>query len=70
MKAKEFDSLFDNGEDISQYLDINKAQHPRRLQSLQINLPFWLIEKLVQKAKQEGISPDNLIENYLTEHLI
>ena len=31
--AKEFDEKFDNGEDISEYLDFSKATKPNRLKT-------------------------------------
>jgi hypothetical protein len=38
MKAREFDKRFDQGEDISKYLDVSKAKRPeqeqKRVQSL------------------------------------
>jgi len=30
MKAREFDKKFDEGEDISKYLDVSKARRPER----------------------------------------
>jgi hypothetical protein len=30
MKAKELDKKFDDGEDLSQYLDISKARRPQQ----------------------------------------
>jgi hypothetical protein len=70
MKTEEFDRKFDDGEDISEYLDLKNAKRPHRLQSVQINLPFWMIVKLQQQAQQQDISPDILIEKYLAQHLI
>jgi len=69
MKAEEFDRKFDNGEDISPYLDLKNAKRPNRQQNLQIKLPFWMIEKIQQQAQQQKTSPDTLIENYLAQHL-
>jgi hypothetical protein len=69
MKAEEFDKKFDNGEDISQYLNFDNAKRPRRQQSIKINLPDWMIQQLRQQAQQRGTSTDTLIENYLAQHL-
>jgi hypothetical protein len=33
MKTEEFDRKFDDGEDISEYLDLKNAKRPHRLQS-------------------------------------
>jgi hypothetical protein len=32
MKAREFDKRFDEGKDISQYLDVSKATRPKQEQ--------------------------------------
>jgi hypothetical protein len=32
MKAKEFDSAFDEGTDISEFLDLSKAKRPEQVQ--------------------------------------
>ncbi len=39
MKAKELDKKFDDGEDVSQYLDISKARRPQQEQKW-VNVDF------------------------------
>ncbi len=77
MKATEFDQKFDQGEDIIPYLDLTQAKRPlkqlkqslQQKQSLNIELPQWMIEQLNQQAQKQGINTDILIENYLLQHL-
>ena len=54
--AKEFDEKFDNGEDISQYLDFSKATRPNILNTntkkVNVDFPEWIIESLDKEAKK------------------
>ena len=70
MKAKEFDQKFDEGEDMSEFFDLSQARRPNRdKQKLEISLPLWIIQKLETEAKQQGISTQTFLENYLAQHL-
>lgn len=70
MKAKEFDQKFDAGEDMSEFFDLSQARRPNReKQKLEINLPLWIIQKLETEAKQQGISTQTFLENYLAQQL-
>ena len=51
MKAKEFDKKFDDGEDVSQYLDVSKARRPIQEQKrVNVDFPLWMIQ-LLDKAR-------------------
>ena len=57
--AKEFDKKFDNGEDISEYLDFSKAKRLKEVKKLKtetkkvnVDFPQWIIEALDQEAKK------------------
>ena len=59
MKTEEFDKAFDDGSDITPYLDLVKArrikqQHKR----VNVNFPVWMIDSLDKKATRlGGIAP-------------
>ena len=45
MKAKELDRKFDEGEDISKYLDISKTRRPAQEQKrVNVDFPLWMIQ--------------------------
>ena len=47
MKAKEFDRKFDNGEDVSRFLDMSKAERPAQEQRrVNVDFPTWMIDSL------------------------
>ena len=57
--TKEFDEKFDNGEDISEYLDFSKAIKLKEMKKLNtdtkkvnVDFPQWVIEALDEEAKK------------------
>jgi hypothetical protein len=70
MKAKEFDQIFDDGEDIVQHLDLSKASRSRTAQTtVSIDLPIWIVELIDREASRLGVTPQSIIETSLTKHL-
>ena len=70
MKAKEFDQKFDDGEDITQMLDLPQAKRPLSARrKISIDLPIWIIELIDQEASRLGVTPQTIIQTSLTEHL-
>lgn len=46
MKAQEFDQKFDDGEDITQMLDLSQAKRPLSAQKkVSIDLPIWMSQQ-------------------------
>jgi len=70
MKARELDKMFDEGEDISKYLDISRAkklgQEQRRVN---VDFPEWMIRSLDKEAKRLGVSRQSIIKMWLAERL-
>jgi len=59
MKAKEFEQKFDDGEDITEFLDLSKARRPGHEQRrVNVDFPLWMIEALDHEANRLGV-PDN-----------
>jgi hypothetical protein len=70
MTAKQFDQKFDDGEDITQMLDLSQAKRPLSTQQrLSIDLPIWMIELIDIEAKRLGVTPQTIIQTSLAEHL-
>ncbi|MCC5652402.1 BrnA antitoxin family protein [Nostoc sp. XA013] len=70
MKAEEFDAKFDNGEDITEFIDLSNAHRPRYEQKrVNINFPLWMIEALKHEAKRLGVTSDSIIKLWLAERL-
>jgi len=71
--TKEFDDKFDNGEDISEYLDFSKAIRPNALKTdtkkVNVDFPKWVIESLDKEAKKIGVTRQSIIKVWIAERL-
>ena len=74
--AKEFDEKFDNGEDISEYLDFSKAIKLKDVKKLKtetkkvnVDFPEWVIESLDREAKKIGVTRQSIIKVWIAERL-
>jgi hypothetical protein len=70
MKAEEFDKKFDEGEDVSRYLDISKARRPAQEQKrVNVDFPLWMIQLLDKEAKRLGVPRQSIIKLWVSERL-
>jgi len=70
MKAKEFDKKFDDGEDVSKYLDVSKARRPAQEQKrVNVDFPLWMIKLLDKEAKRLGVPRQSIIKLWIAERL-
>ncbi|MBX9466692.1 MAG: BrnA antitoxin family protein [Rhizobium sp.] len=70
ISAEEFDRKFDDGEDISEYIDWSTATRPN-LEPVELTITIKRGTKLrlERQAKELGISMDSLLEEWLREKL-
>ncbi|NTW11300.1 MAG: CopG family transcriptional regulator [Chlorobiaceae bacterium] len=70
MKAKKFDKAFDDGEDISAFLDLDKAKRVKpQIRRVNVDFPEWMIESLDKEAARIGVSRQSVIKVWLAERL-
>ncbi len=70
MKANEFDKKFDEGEDITKYLDVSKAKRPGQGQKrVNVDFPAWMIRLLDKEAKRLGVPRQAIIKVWIGERL-
>jgi len=70
MKAKKFDSDFDQGKDITDSLDLSKARRPKQQQKrVNVDFPTWMIEMLDREAGRLGVTRQSIIKVWLAERL-
>ena len=70
MKAKEFDKIFDEGEDITKYLDVSKTYRPDQAQKrVNVDFPLWMIQQLDKEAKRLGVPRQSIIKVFVAERL-
>lgn len=70
MKAKKFDSDFDQGKDVTDALDLSKAKRPKQQQKrVNVDFPTWMIEMLDKEAGRLGVTRQSIIKVWLAEKL-
>jgi hypothetical protein len=70
MKAKAIDKKFDEGKDISKYLDISKARRPEQEQKrVNVDFPIWMIQLLDKEARRLGVPRQSIIKVWVAERL-
>lgn len=73
--AKEFDEKFDNGEDISEYLDFSSAtrlsefEKSIKTKNVNIDFPEHIINFLDKEAQKIGITRESIIKVWIAERL-
>ena len=70
MKAEEFDTTFDEGQDVTSALDLDKARRPGQEQRrANVDFPVWMIEGLDREARRLGVTRQAVIKVWVAEHL-
>ncbi|TFH84731.1 CopG family transcriptional regulator [Billgrantia azerbaijanica] len=70
MKAHELDTRFDEGDDISDELDLAKAKRPLRKQKrVNVDFPTWMLDSLDREAARLGVTRQSIIKIWLAERL-
>jgi hypothetical protein len=70
MKAKKFDSDFDNDKDVTGALELSKARRPlRELRRVNVDFPTWMVESLDREASRLGVTRQSIIKVWLAERL-
>ena len=70
IKAKEIEKKFDEGKDISKYLDVSKARRPEQEQRrVNVDFPLWMIQLLDREAKRLGVPRQSIIKVWVAERL-
>ena len=66
MKARAFDQKFDDGEDVSEALELSWARRPNQTQRpVNVDFPVWMIESLDKEASRPGVTRQSIIEVWL-----
>ena len=70
MTAQEFERRFDDGEDITPYIDGSSIRRPG-LEARRVNVDFpeWIIQKLDLQSKLIGVSRQALIKLWVSERI-
>jgi predicted DNA binding CopG/RHH family protein len=67
---EEFDRRFDNGEDVTEYLDMTTIRHANQgSRRVNVDFPAWMVRALDREAAKMGITRQSLIKVVVNEHL-
>lgn len=70
MKAKSFDRKFDEGNDVTENLDLSKTRRPlQRQRRVNVDFPAWMIQGLDREARRVGVTRQSIIKIWLAERL-
>lgn len=68
--AEELDKKFDDGEDMSEYMDWSSARRPNlEVRRVNVDFPTWVVEALDQEAKRLGVTRQSIIKVWIAERL-
>ncbi len=70
MKAKQFEKMFDDGEDIAHLLDLSSAKRPNQDQKrVNVDFPKWMVNELDREARRIGVTRQSIIKVWIAERL-
>ena len=70
MDAEDLDQKFDDGEDITPYLDLTKTRRPNREQRrVNVDFPTWMVDALDREAGRLGVTRQSIIKVWIAERL-
>lgn len=70
ISVEEFDRMFDDGEDISAYLDWSSARRiNQEAKRVNVDMPAHMVAKLDHHAKKRGVTRQALIKMWLSDRL-
>ena len=68
--AEELDEKFDNGEDVSAYVDCSKMRRPNQeARRVNVDFPAWMVSGLDKQARHLGVTRQSLIKMWIAERL-
>ena len=70
LKAEELDKRFEEGEDISEHLQLAKARRPSQEQKrVNVDFPTWMIHALDRESRRIGVPRQSLVKLWIAERL-
>jgi hypothetical protein len=70
MTAQEFEQRFDEGEDITPFIDMSSIRRPGvEPRRVNVDFPEWMIEKLDWQSRLIGVSRQALVKLWISERI-
>jgi hypothetical protein len=69
-KAATLDRKFDNGEKITDLLDLSQAKRPGvAAKRVNVDFPEWMVQSIDREARRLGVTRQSLIKMWLADRL-
>ena len=70
MTAQEFEQRFDDGEDITPFIDMSSIRRPGvEPRRVNVDFPEWMIERLDWQSRLIGVSRQALVKLWVSERI-
>ena len=70
MKAKAFDKVFDDGEDVSARVDWARTRRPYlAIRRVNVDFPGWVVAALDREAARLGVTRQALVKLWIAERI-
>ncbi len=70
MKASDLDEKFDNGKEVLDEFDLDKARRPNLEQKrVNVDFPSWMVQSLDRESRRLGITRQSLIKMWVADRL-
>lgn len=69
VNAKAFDEAFDQGKDVTAYLDLQTAKVRQPTHRINVDIPKGLLDRVDREAERVGVPRTSLIKIWIAERL-
>lgn len=70
ISAEQFDKYFDEGRDMTPYVDFSKAKfQPPMIQRVNLDMPVEMLKKADKEANRVGVTRTSLFKIWIAERL-
>jgi len=69
ISAKVFDEVFDQGKDVTPYLDLRTAKVRQPTHRVNVDIPRGLLDRVDREAERVGVPRTSLIKVWIAERL-
>lgn len=70
MKASDLDRKFDDGEDITDHLDLSTLRRPGlEPRRVNVDFPTWMVHELDREASRIGVTRQSIIKMWIADRL-
>ena len=73
LSAKELDQMFDEGEDMTEYIDFDSVEHVNKnlepVETVSVDFPVWMLEELDKEAGLLAIKRQDVIKTWIFDRI-